>query len=115
MLRILLVASAIGSVATAQEPEINDIANNDTRALCIEGWGLVMDAAGPLWARHIVEGNRETMMIHAHTMRPGVLNCFITIDGKLFHLMLNLEGNGLPSMIVRYDVAEFTTVPMTQP
>lgn len=43
-------------------------------------------------------------------MRQGNLNCFISIDGKLFHLLLNFEEEEPHGMLVRYEVSEFTSL-----
>lgn len=103
---MLTVAILFSLPSDAQKT--NDIATNDTRSLCIGAIARAARVAG--WQSHFEDGNRDTMMIHAHTMRPESINCFISIDGKMFHLLLFFEGEDMTGMLVRYEAIEFTSI-----
>lgn len=107
MKKLICLICALYS-ASINSQEANEFASNETRTMCIEGWAHYMEVAG--WESHIEEGNLDTLMISAHTMRQGNLNCFISIDGKLFHLLLNFEEEEPRGLLVRYEVSEFTSL-----
>ena len=82
---LLLTAVLVYSVAFAQESD--DSANDDTRAMCI---AVLLPA---LVATNQVEPDynlaASNLMIQAHTIRSTGLNCFMNLEGNLYHVFVS--------------------------
>ena len=47
------------------------------------------------------------MMINAHTARAEGINCFINLEGALFHLFFSANGERIEGIVVRYTLDSF--------
>ena len=101
---LLLTAVLVYSVAFAQESD--DSANDDTRAMCI---AVLLPA---LVATNQVEPDynlaASNLMIQAHTIRATGLNCFMNLEGNLYHVFVSF-GEPSASYVVAYGIQDFNT------
>ena len=86
---------------------INDYANNDTRALCVEMFMPALVATG-----HVTPGmefNPSNLMINAHTARVEGLTCFMTYDNQLYFVFHDWGGKETGSLVVKYSIESFNS------
>lgn len=91
---------AVGQEFNYEQEGIEDFASNDTRALCVSMLVPALVATGHLEPN--TEPDFSTMMINAHTARAEGINCFINLDGALFHLFFSVNGERIEGIVVRY-------------
>ena len=113
---ITLILSLFAAGALAQAPSeefdyeaagIKDYANNDTRALCIEGFAPALIAAGYIKSREEIDISDGNLMINAHTGRAAGLNCFITYGNELYLVFIDWAEQKTSSMVVKYSPIAF--------
>ena len=88
-----------------EEDGIADFANNETRALCVSILVPALVATGHLEPN--TEPDFSTMMINAHTAREEGINCFMNLDGKLFHVFFSFVGERVEGVVFRYSLESF--------
>lgn len=109
-MRILAVLALVPVLAVGQElnsePEgIADFANSDTRDLCLSTLVPVLVASGFLAAD--AEPDLSTRMLNAHTATAEGINCFMQLEGSMFHVFLRLMGERVEGLVLRYTLESY--------
>ena len=109
-MRILAVLALVPLLAVGQElnsePEgMADFANNDTRDLCLSTLVPALVASGFLDPD--TEYDPSTMMINAHTGTAEGINCFMQLEGSMFHVFLRIVGERIEGLVLRYTLQSY--------
>ena len=109
-MRILAVLALIPLLAVGQESNsgqqnIADFANDDTRNVCLSTLVPVLVSSGFLAPD--AEPDLSTMMLNAHTGTAEGVNCFMQLEGSMFHVFLRITAESVEGIVLRYSLQSY--------